>query len=80
MDALIQSMGLANRLNFVHTDPLYVPFNSPSLFLVLMHYCRRELPLVYPSNTFEMVRLSYFSLNVAETKVSTAARAYTNIS
>jgi len=31
-----------------------------------------ELRLSYPSNTFDMVRLSYCSLNLAETEVSTA--------
>jgi hypothetical protein len=41
-------------------------------FLDPPHRRRMELRLSYPSNTFDMVRLSYCSLNLAETEVSTA--------
>jgi hypothetical protein len=80
MDALIRSMGLADRLSYVRRDPSYVHFTSPSLFhLVLTHRRRRELQLDYPSDTFDMVRLSYCSLNLAETEVSITVRAYSNV-
>ena len=81
MDALIRLMGLADRLSYVRRDPSYVPFTSPSLFhLVLTQSCRRVLHLDYPSDKFDMVRLSYLSLNLAETEVSTTVRAYSNVS
>jgi SAM-dependent methyltransferase len=41
-------------------------------FLDPPHRRRMELRLSYPNNTFDMVRLSYCSLNLAETEVSTA--------
>ena len=76
MGALIQLMGLGDRISYVRGDPSYVPFTSPSLFRpVLTHRRRRELHLDYPSDTFDMVRLSYCSLNLAETEVSTTVRA-----
>jgi hypothetical protein len=53
----------------------------PSLFHpVLTHRRRSDLHLDYPSDTFDMVRLSYYSLNLAESEVSTTARAYSNVS
>jgi hypothetical protein len=36
-----------------------------------MHRRRKELRLDYPNDTFDMVRLSYCSLHLAETEVST---------
>ena len=81
MGALIQSMGLADRVSYVRGDPSYVSFTSPSSFHpVLTHHRRRELRLDYSSDTFDMVRLSYCSLNLAETEVSTTVRAYSNVS
>ncbi|KAI0303798.1 hypothetical protein B0F90DRAFT_1709133 [Multifurca ochricompacta] len=50
MGALLQSMDLTDRVNYVRGDP------------------SRELRLEYPNNTFDMVRLSYCSLNLAETE------------
>ncbi len=81
MSALIRSMGLADRVSYIHGDPSYVLFSSSFLFhLVSIHCRRRELRLDYPSDTFDMVRLSYCSLNLAETEVSTSVRAYSNVS
>jgi hypothetical protein len=81
MGALVRLMGLADRVSYVRGDPSYVPFASPSPFHpVLMHRRRRELRLDYPSDTFDMVWLSYCSLNLAETEVSTTVRAYSNVS
>ena len=80
MDALIRSMGFADRLSYVRRDPSYAPFIPPSLFhLVLTHRGRRELHLDYPNDTFDMVRLSYCSLNLAETEVSITVRASSNV-
>jgi hypothetical protein len=76
MGALIRSMGLADRVSYVRGDPSYVPFTFPSLFHpVLTHRRRRDLRLDYASDTFDMVRLSYCSLNLAESEVSTTVRA-----
>jgi hypothetical protein len=81
IDALIRSVGLADRVSYVSINPSYVPFASPSVFHpVLTHRRRIELHLDCPSDTFDMVRLSYCSLNLAETEVSTTARAYSNVS
>lgn len=81
IDALIRSVGLADRVSYVRTDPSYVPFTSHTVFHpVLTHRRRIELHLDYPSDTFDMVRLSYCSLNLAETEVSTTARAYSTVS
>lgn len=71
----IRSKGLADRVSYVRGDPSYVPFTSPSPFYpVLMHRPRKELRLDYPNDTFDMVRLSYCSLHLAETEVSTTDR------
>lgn len=40
------------------------------------HHPRRELQLPYLNNTFDMVRLSYCSLNLAETEVCTVVPLY----
>jgi hypothetical protein len=80
MGALIRSMGLADHVSYVRGDPSYAPFTSPSLFhTVLTHRCRREPCLDYPSDAFDAVWLTYCSLNLAETEVSTTVRAYSNI-
>ena len=72
MNALIRSMKLADRVTYVRGDPSYVPFTSHFFFHPVSTHCRRkELHLDYPNNTFDMVRLSYCSLNLAETEVST---------
>jgi hypothetical protein len=74
-------MGLADRVNYVRTDPSYVPFTSHTVFHpVLTHRRRIELHLDYPGDTFDMVRLSYCSLNLAETEVSTTVQAYLSVS
>ncbi len=81
MSDLIRSMGLADRVSYVRGDPSYVPFTSSLLFHPLpTHRRRRELRLDYPSDTFDMVRLSYCSLNLAETEVSTTVWIYLNVS
>jgi hypothetical protein len=65
-------MKLADRVTYVRGDPSYVPFASSFLFhSVSTHRRRKELRLNYRSDTFDMVRLSYCSLNLAETEVST---------
>jgi hypothetical protein len=68
-------MKLADRVTYVRGDPSYVPFASSFLFhSVSTHRRRKELRLNYRSDTFDMVRLSYCSLNLAETEVSTTVR------
>lgn len=68
-------MKLADRVTYVRGDPSYVSFIS-LLFvhLVLTHRRRKELRLHYRGDTFDMVRLSYCSLNLAENEVGTTAR------
>ena len=41
-----------------------------------MHRRRRDLHLDYISDSFDMVRLSYCSLNLAETEVGTTLWVY----
>ena len=78
MSALIKSMKLADRITYVRGDPSYVPFISS--FLIhpkSTHRRRKELRLhclQYRNDTFDMVRLSYCSLNLAEIEVGTTAR------
>jgi hypothetical protein len=81
MDAFIRLKGLADRVSYVRGDSSYVLFTSLSLFhSVLTHRCRRELHLNCSNDTFDMVRLSYCSLKLAETEVSTTVRAHSNVS
>jgi len=54
----------------IHRMSLIPSFLDPS------HRPRRELQLTYPNNAFDMVRLSYCSLNLAETEVCTAVPLY----
>jgi hypothetical protein len=74
MNVLIRSMGLADRVTYVRGDPSSDPFISLFFHPVPTHCHRKELCLDYPNNTFDMVRLSYCSLNLAETEVSTSVR------
>ena len=68
-------MKLADRVTYVRGDLSYVPFTSLFLFPPLStHRRREELRLDYLSDTFDIVRLSYCSLNLAETEVSTTVR------
>jgi hypothetical protein len=81
MCAFIRLLGLADRVSYVPGNPSYVPFTSPSLFHpVLTHRRRKELHLDCPSDSFDMVRLSYCSLKLAETEVSSTVRAYSYVS
>jgi hypothetical protein len=81
IDSLIRSVGLADRVSYVYRDPSYVPFTSPPVFHPMLTHRRRiELHLDCPSDTFDMVRLSYCSLNLAEYEVSTTAQAYPDVS
>ena len=75
MGQVIRSKGLADRVSYIRGDPSYVPFTFPSLFHpALIHRRRVELRLDYPNDTFDMVRLQYCSLHLAETEVSTTDR------
>jgi hypothetical protein len=71
MDALLRSMNLADRVTYVRGDPSYVSLTS-SFLVLLSHHCRTELSLNYSNDTFDMVRLSYCSLSLAETEVRAA--------